>query len=168
MSVVSVDQARRHLNMLSFQHDDELQTLIEVAEQAGEYYTGRVFGSRECVDEFVDPSPVVILSSLPVQTSEPIVCSVDGDVCDWSTVTRAGLLKGDWSGSPLTVTYTAGYTVQPVTDVQGVLEMLRHLWETQRGQLARIPDDGYAPGSTFSIPRRVQELWGLNVSAGFA
>lgn len=150
--------------MLSFQHDDELAGLIEVAEQAGEKFTGRVFGLRECVDEFDSPSGAIVLSCLPVDPSS-VVCSVGGVVVD-SSAMPSGVVTGVWGGD-VSVTYTAGYPEQPATDVQGVLEMVRHLWETQRGQLARV-DDGYAPGTTFSIPRRVQELWGLDVSGGFA
>lgn len=165
MSVVTVERVRAHLNMLSFQHDDELAALIEVAETAGEEYTGRVFGERECVDAFTNPSSTLVLSNLPVDP-DSVVCSVDG-VEVAATVSHAGVVSGVWSGQNVIVTYTAGYATQPATDVQGVLEMVRHLWETQRGQLARV-DDGYAPATTFSIPRRVQELWGLNVSGGFA
>lgn len=154
--------------MLSFKNDPDLAALIDVAEQAGEKVTGRVFGERECVDVFVHPGSKVLLTKLPVLIDETITCTIDSEDVGYDTCTTSGVLRGSWPSGVLTVTYTAGYAIQPATDVQGVLEMVRHLWETQRGTLARINDDGYAPGSTFSIPRRVAELWGLNVSAGFA
>ena len=53
----------------------------------------------------------------------------------------SGILVEVLPSDPQTVvvTYVAGYAQQPPTDRQGVLEMVRHLWDTQRGSMAMQP-----------------------------
>jgi len=62
----------------------------------------------------------------------------------------------------ITVSYVAGYVNPHPQAKQGVLELVRHLWQTQRGSMNVISrnqngDDFYS-ASTFSMPRRVMEL----------
>jgi hypothetical protein len=59
----------------------------------------------------------------------------------------------------VSVTYTAGRTYIPADLRQAVLELVRHLWTTQRGQQGRSRSgDDYTPGQGFSLPNRVIEL----------
>jgi hypothetical protein len=62
----------------------------------------------------------------------------------------------------IVVTYTAGYLVIPPSVQQGVLEILRHLWMTQRGAVSVMglsgASDDMIVGAAYSVPRRALEL----------
>jgi len=175
--VVSLTEVKRHLNITSTTSDEELRALIVVAQEAGERYTGRVFGRRTVTDTCTGGRNAIALTSLPVLSVTSV--SEDGSALtgdDYTADLAAGVLYradgGTWDASePLTVSvvYVAGYTAQPAPDRQGALEMIRHLWDTQRGSMAMLPRgaDDYNPGAGYSIPRRVSELWDLNRIAGF-
>ena len=67
-----------------------------------------------------------------------------------------------WYG-PWDVVYTTGRAVIPERILHGAKELLRHLWETQRGQLQAGALTGGEPftsstGQAFSIPNRVLEM----------
>jgi hypothetical protein len=71
---------------------------------------------------------------------------------------------GYWTGgfNNIKVTYVAGYVNPPMSAKQGVLEIIRHLWQTQRGAInvmgrTQTGDELYT-GSTYSLPRRAMEL----------
>lgn len=181
--VVSLDEVKAHLNISSTAHDGELRRLVAVACAAGESYTGRVFGRRTVTDTFDGGLSGVILRRLPVLAVSTVTeggtaVGADGYRLDPA---GSGVLTRAASGWPsiwqpglgtVQVTYTAGYASQPASDRQGVLEMVRHLWETQRGTLAAMPRgaglDDYNPGTGYSIPNRVKELWDFDAVPGFA
>jgi hypothetical protein len=62
----------------------------------------------------------------------------------------------------VSVTYVAGYVNPPMAAKQGVLEIIRHLWQTQRGAMNVMgrnqTGDEFYPASTYSLPRRAMEL----------
>lgn len=172
--VISLVDAKAHLNITGNDSDDELVRTIDVASASGEAWTGRVFGRRTCVDVLSGSGSYLALKSCPVLsvasvTENGAVVPADG----WTlTSPEGGVLTrvNGWTARPwasgagnVTVIYQAGYVVQPPTDVQGALEMVRHLWQSQRGSIrARGTTD---PGmlATFSVPLRVQELWNSNL-----
>ena len=174
--VVSLAEAKAHLNITSTTSDEDLRRMIEVITRVGEQYTGRVFGRRTVVDRLSGGFSQLALSSVPViEVSEVkengATISAGGWVLSSGTggvLTRLnGNLFAPWHPGAynIEVTYTAGYNNQPAPDRQGCLEFLRHLWTTQRGSIAMMPReaDEWNPSQAFSIPRRVQELWDLNV-----
>lgn len=175
--VVSLSEVKRHLNITAATSEEELRALIVVAQEAGERHTGRVFGRRTVTQSLTGGRNALALSSLPVLSVTTV--AEDGTTLtsdDYTADLDAGVLYraagGLWDYSdPKTVqvTYVAGYTAQPATDRQGVLEMIRHLWDTQRGSMAMLPRaaDDYQPGLGYSIPARVAELWNLNRIPGF-
>jgi hypothetical protein len=62
----------------------------------------------------------------------------------------------------ISVTYVAGYANPPAAAKQGVLEVIRHLWQTQRGSMSvmgrNIAGDETYTTPTYSLPRRAMEL----------
>lgn len=174
--VVSLAEAKDYLNITTTSSDEELRRLIEVISRVGEQYTGRVFGRRTVTDRLSGGFAQLALHSVPVievtQVKENgAVVPASGWVLSSGTggvLTRLnGTLFRAWHPGAynIEVTYTAGYSNQPAPDRHGCLEFLRHLWTTQRGSIAMMPRDvdEWNPSQAFSIPRRVQELWDLNL-----
>ncbi len=174
--VLSLSQAKAHLNIASTDHDDELRSFIDVVAATGESYTGRVFGRRTVTDILDGGWPQVVLTARPVMSVTSV--AVNGEALDASgyrlkadagIVERiSGYSRGTWTSgyANITVTYLAGYALQPPADTQGALELLRHLWKTQRGSLRPRADDDPMAGMGFSIPNRVAELWDANMIPG--
>lgn len=80
---------------------------------------------------------------------------------------EAGVLYGTFSAAPraVRVTYVAGWASVPEDLDQGVLELVQHLWKTQRGggsTRAAFPGEGEdqsePDGSGYLLPYRVQSL----------
>ena len=180
LPVVSLSDTRAHLNITATTGDEELRRLLTVACDVGEAYTGRVFGRRSVVEAHAGGARYVVLRRIPVLSTTTVV--EDGTsvaAAGYSLDTQSGCLLRLSSGYPsvwaggvdaVVVTYTAGYAAQPESDIQGVLEMVRHLWETQRGSMPMMPrgDEGWTPGLGYSIPKRVAELWDGSRVPGFA
>ena len=164
--VLSLSDAKAYLGITQSTWDEQLRGMIDAACSAGERYTGRVFGRRDVtVTQNVDGRPVV-LSTCPIIAMDSV--TVDGVAVDYDVDMAAGIVAIDAVGESVTVTATVGYLAQPATDVQGVREMVRHLWQTQRGTIrAMAGSDDWSPQMSFSIPRRVQELWDLNRIPGW-
>lgn len=171
LAVVSLDEAKRHLNITGHQDDDEIEWMLTVAVAAGQSYTGRLFSQRPVVDVFTPPHRgTVLLTRTPV-AAVTSATSGGGDVPWTLEDPAAGIVRTQsWPTQPVTVAYVAGPAAASPADTQGVLEMLRHLWATQRGtagpSVMRAGDDTYGQG--WSLPRRVTELWDLPTTAGFA
>ena len=174
--VVSLAEAKEYLNITSTTSDEELRRLIEVISRVGEQYTGRVFGRRTVTDRLSGGFAQLALHSVPViEVTEVKENGASVPASGWvlasgtsGVLTRLnGTLFRAWHPGAynIEVTYTAGYSNQPAPDRHGCLEFLRHLWTTQRGSIAMMPRDvdEWNPSQAFSIPRRVQELWDLNL-----
>lgn len=168
LPVVSLGEAKDMLKISATSSDEILRRFIDAATQAGESHTRRVFGRRTVTETHYQGGMFLILKQVPVLSVSSVL--VNGEaVSGWGVVnaksglvTRDGTLRSSfWQDSPTTVTYVAGYQQQPAYDRQGVLEMIRHLWETQRGAVLAQPNGlgDWNPSQSFSIPRRVQELW---------
>lgn len=180
--VVSWSDALAHLNIpatAAASIEDELRRFMDAAEDLAEQYVGRVLG-RKTVTETYDGSGNA--DFLRLRT--PCAISVSTVVENGVTLS-AGSYKVDPSGQRLyrlgssslgynaygywapgvdnvSVTYTAGFLVTPPSVQQGVLEILRHLWQTQRGAVNVMSrtgsGDDFYPASTYSLPRRAMEL----------
>lgn len=167
--VVSLAEAKRHLNITTTASDDELRRFLDVATDLCERYAGRPL-RRTTVTESHDGGGTVL------QLRRPPVLAVTSATEDGVAVTvldlvldgPAGLLYRDddgatWDGDvqAVSVTYEAGDSAPAADAQQAVLETLRHLWTTQRGAMGgRNPFQGdeYAAGTGWSLPNRVKEL----------
>ena len=177
--ILSLSEAKAHLNIpdTSTSLDEELRRFIDSATDLAENYTGLVLGRQTFTDTFnggVDQ----------IKIRNPKIISVTSIVENGNTLVEGTDFYTDYTGQRIhrigtsslyytnahglfapgvqnvVITYVAGFTNPPAGVRQGVLEILRHTWQTQRGSmnvLNKNADDGYNPGSTYSIPRRASE-----------
>ncbi len=177
MSVLTLALAKTHLNITTSAQDAELQTFIDAAEAviaqrcgplASTATTVRVRGERAALS--LPITPAITLTS---------VTPVDGaalTLADLYLDTAAGVVTWD-SGDSFDarfydVVYAAGRTTAPADLMMGVKELVRHLWETQRGPTRRPGStaalESDAPGAGYLLPWRVSELIGPHLQLGFA
>lgn len=170
MSVVTLAEAKTHLNITASTSDAELQEFITRAEAAvtsrcgpltATPTTSRVRGGAPLLA--LPVAPVITLTSItPVGGSALTV----GDYL----VTPGGnveALAGGWfSDRWYDVVYSAGRATLPADLKLGVLELVRHLWDTQRGGTSSgrpgsAMSDAVAntlPGAAYLYPFRVEQL----------
>lgn len=178
MALISLADAKLHLNIPSATttDDTELTRLLAVVEDAAAAYFGAPVGTGSTVTESHHGGwTTLVLRQVPVLTVSTI--TVSGTALATTSIaidTSAGVvhsLAGAQGSDPVdtTVVYSTGYSSVPDDIVQGALELLRHLWTTQRGSMSgRNPfsDDGYAQAApAWSLPRRVTELWSAHRTA---
>jgi hypothetical protein len=189
MSVVDLETARAHLDATAHTDDAEMQRMLDRAEAAivkqvgplaATSVTSTVAG-RAGVTNFADSwdgrsltlpvRPVVSLTTLTgasgavlapatlLTTGDGVIYYLDG----FSRFTEV------W----YTAVYQAGRVTLPADLELAVLELLRHLWETQRGAANRpggALGEGLAPtlpGAAYAFPIRVSELITSHVRPGF-
>jgi hypothetical protein len=177
--LVSLGDAKRHLNIPDDDttDDEELEHFLSVVSEFIEARTNTQT-LKTYTETYNNPGwAAILLRHGPVQSVASV--SVGGVVVSSGTYEVAGFgdmlrpVGGPWAwrntNDNVTVTYTAG---PPVTEGipwrvrHATLQMLNHLWQTQRGasQVARpgpfgSGDDAvYDPRSGFSFPRAVVEL----------
>ena len=175
--LVSLTAAKAHLNIETTTHDDELRHFIEAASRACEKTTGKRWMRQTVVATKSGGRSHLSLAAYPLSS----VTSVTEDgttltASDYHVDLERGLLTrasgdygvGTWSAGfdNIVVTYETGTATTPATIRQGVLEMTRHLWLTQRGAAGRRGADTADFLQAFSIPRRVRELWEPEGNAG--
>ena len=94
------------------------------------------------------------------------------DPCGEYVERITGIVRGYWAPGVGTVviTYRAGVTGFDLSLArQGVKELLKHLWQTQRGsRKTNYSADEYDPGTAYSMPIRVAQLLEPLRVAGFA
>lgn len=167
---LSLSQVKAHLNIdaTDISNDDELRAMILAATDYAEGVVGPM--SRRTVTETVDGRgrSAVLLSNAPAVTvSAVLVNGVTVSDSGYSLDTEAGVLHrvdgytaSTWTDGfrNVEVTYTAGRTSIPAGLQHAVLELVRHLWETQRGVSRRVRSgDDYVPGAGYTFPNRVRE-----------
>ncbi len=169
--VLSLADAKAYLNITSTDSDDELRTYLDVVTQKGEDFCGRVFGRRTIVADLPGSrwQRSLLLPIGPVLALAAV--SGDGDAIDPATVTTspdAAVLyrEAGWDYNRISVTYLAGYRVQPATDVMGARMLLRWLWQSQRGTIRRTAEN-WAPGDGWDLPNAVVGQWRDSTLSGF-
>jgi hypothetical protein len=187
LGVVSLQDAKDHLNISTSTNDEELRRFLWVATDLCEQYAGRILGRRTFTETYDGGTSKIRLLS-------PLATSITSVVENGTTLTSdqyrlepiTGLFLERigsngiqsfgalWSGvtNSITVTYVSGFAIVPPSVQQAVLEALRHLWQTQRGvatvsALVSSGDD-YNPGMGYSLPRRVMQLLDPFTFAGMA
>lgn len=178
MSVLTLADARAHLNISGAEHDVELQAFIDAAEDAiaakcgpltSVARTERVRGGGRGL--VLRETPVVSLTS---------VTPVDGTAYDLDLLDldgSAGVIElGSGAAFPrgrYDVVYQAGRASVPKDLLMGVKELVRHSWNgSQRGPTKR-PGSGSSesqantlPGSAYLFVYKVQEYINPHVQVG--
>jgi hypothetical protein len=162
MSALTLDQAKKHLNIAKDVSDDELQTVIDAAEAVVSKYCGPLepvtTTSRVAcrngtavlpVAPVLEVTSVSTVDSLTPVDLDELHVDLAAGVIDWTT---------SWAPRSYDVVYTAGRTSLPADLLMAVKEMTRHLWRTQRGGAQRpgAAADGSAPG--YLVPNMVAAL----------
>jgi hypothetical protein len=172
ISLISVQEAKDHLNFKSGDSDEELSRFMmastELVEAKAGYTIRRSFTDRisEGVWQIVLPRrPVLSVQSVtsvwpggPSWTTSQLI--TDGEA---GIIAPATLLFPFWWG-PWDVAYTVGRAVPLEKHLHAVKEQLRHLWDTQRGSMAPSLLSGEevftaSTGFSFTVPRRVLEAF---------
>ena len=178
--IVSLADAKDHLNITSTTGDEELRRFIGVASAACENYTGRTWRRTTYTETLDGGSAAVVLAHPPVLSVTTVTENGATVAASGYSVSTTGVVArvsgyGLTSWYPgyrnVSVTYVAGAAVVPDSITHGVLEMVRHLWSSQRGAslpLSVSASDEWSPADSFSIPRRVQELWEPHRLSGVA
>jgi hypothetical protein len=180
VSVVALDDVKRHLNLTVTTHDGEIQAFIDSAEAAiGERVgplasTTQTVRVRGCSRSLVLPlAPAVSLTSVtPADSSTALTLS------DLYLDAEAGIVRyesgGTFGARHYDVVYEAGRATCPADLKLAVKELVRHLWTTQRGATARPGSreseaaSNTLPGAAYVFPFRVEQLLAPHEQPGFA
>lgn len=167
--IISLLDAKRHLNqdLTKTTSDEELRTHIEAATSVVEDVVGPVV--VRTYSEIDRGGTALCLSHCPVVSLTTVAAVLTGgagyEVADLDVDTETGVVRRLDGGSfcgPLRVTYKAGRAVIPPNISQAAREIVRHMWDTQRGHTGARPGFGeeefVSTGSGYTVPRRVVEL----------
>jgi len=166
LGLVGLADVKAHLNMTGTTSDEELRATLLAATAAAEDYLGRPLRRIGYTQTFYGPcgngrglvldrTDIAAVTEVTADSTVLASSAYDADL-------NAGVL---WAGSwdyPVTVEYTTAPVESPALR-QAVLELTRHLWETQRGSMPMMPRgvdgmDAFNPAMGYSLPRRVTEL----------
>jgi hypothetical protein len=181
LGIVGLAEVKSHLSIPSTltTEDEELRRVIDAASDLAEGYVGQILGRRTFTDELYDGGTEFIRIRSPKAISISSVYE-NGDLVSSNAYSLdytgqrlyrigSGTLYatnsyGYWTGgfNNIKITYVAGYVNPPMAAKQGVLEIIRHLWTTQRGAMSvmgrsQSGDEMYST-PTYSLPRRAMEL----------
>ena len=180
IGICGYDEVLEYLNIPSASaNENEVRRFMDAATDLAETYVGQVLGRRTFTNELYDGGTEFIRIRNPKAISITSVyengVSVPSSnyVLDYtgqrlyrigSGTLYATNSYGYWTQgmNNIQITYVAGYVNPPMSAKQGVLEIIRHLWQTQRGAInvmgrTQSGDELYT-GSTYSLPRRAMEL----------
>ena len=181
LGIVGLSEAKEYLNIPATDTtmDEELRSFIDAASDLAEGYVGQVLGRRTYTNELYDGGTEFIrirnpkAISITSVTENGATVSSSNYVLDYtgqrlyrigSGTLYATNSYGYWTAgmNNVSITYVAGYVNPPMSAKQGVLVIIKHLWETQRGAMnvmGRVlgGDELYST-PTYSLPRRAMEL----------
>jgi hypothetical protein len=178
-ALMSLADAKSQLKITSTTDDDKLREYLEATTEIVESYVGpvvsrshtaRVRGYR-CTIPLPHTQVTAITAITDVQTgTNPITLS------DLTINTQAGVISyksgAAFLAGPLDITYTVGRSVVKANWTLAAKIIVKHLWDTQLGNLPSIQGDdgGYVvTGSGFTVPyRAIGLLQADRVPAGFA
>lgn len=168
--IVSLADAKSHLNITSTRYDDELRAHVEATTAVVERHVGAVV--RRTYIERHAGGKLIVIDNPPVLAVSSVTAVLDGaadeDVAELTYTPTTGVIQRNDAAEivgPVDVTYIAGRSIIPANHRQAALIIIQHLWETQRGSVGgpRVAGaEPFQPGgmSTFTIPRRALELLG--------
>lgn len=178
MSALSVaTDVKPHLNITVATHDAELQTMLDAAEAAiaekcgplaATSVTERVSGGGTGL--VLRTTPIVSLTSVTpaggsAYTVGDFTTDLSAGVVEWTSGAR-------FSAGRYDVVVSAGRSSLPKDLRLGILELVRHLWETQRGGSQRPGSRSSEstantiPGAAHIMPFRVVELISPHIQVG--
>jgi len=181
LGLLGLAEVKAHLNIPTTDTtlDEELRRYIDAGTDLAEQYLGQILGRKTFTSELYDGGTEFIrirnpkvISVTSVYENGALVSS-SNYVLDYtgqrlyrigSGTLYATNSYGYWTAgmNNVSITYVAGYVNPPMAAKQGVLEIIRHLWQTQRGAMNVMTrnqtGDDFYPGSTYSLPRRAMEL----------
>jgi len=180
IGICGYDEVLEYLNIPSASaNENEVRRFMDAATDLAETYVGQVLGRRTFTNELYDGGTEFIRIRNPKAISITSVyengVSVPSSnyVLDYtgqrlyrigSGTLYATNSYGYWTQgmNNIQITYVAGYVNPPMSAKQGVLVIIKHLWETQRGAMnvmGRVlgGDEMYST-PTYSLPRRAMEL----------
>lgn len=169
LGLVGLDDIKRHLNITATSSDEELRQTLLAATSAAEDYLRRPLRRQSLTQSFYTPTGNgrgLVLSRTDISAISSV--TEDGETLtasDYDADLNAGVV---WRADcrswryPTTVEYVTKGIDSPALR-QAVLELARHLWETQRGTMPMMPRgidgvDMFNPATGYSLPRRVTEL----------
>lgn len=176
--ILSLADAKAHLNITSTTHDEELRGWIETTTKVIERFVGAVV--RRTVTEDYDYLPqfgarVLALRTTPAISLTSVVAvltsGIDVAVADLDLDGASGIVRrldGGRMVGPLRITYTVGLTVVPANITHAARIILQHLWRTQHPPgRPQLGGDDYAvtepiPGLGYAVPNRALELLEAN------
>lgn len=166
---VSLAEVKQHLNMSSDRvtDDDELRAFILAATSAIEARVGPLT-RRSVTESYSGGVPAIVLTAPAIEVTAVTESGTSLTASDYSLSPLSGVLtrvsgysRSTWTSGfdNIAVTYDTGRTAIPADLRQAVLELIRHLWSTQRGQQGRTrTGDEFVAGQGYSLPNRVLEL----------
>jgi hypothetical protein len=170
-AILSLADAKEHLNITSSTHDEELRGWIEATTHCVEWFVGPVVQRTVTEVHSATVSAAVALRQTPVIAVtgvEPVLTSgTTYEVAEFDVDPATGvvtLLTGAPIYGPLRWTYTAGRTVIPANILGAARIILQHLWRTQQGPSR--PQLGVGdfdvtepiPGLGYAVPNRALQL----------
>lgn len=180
MAVLSLGEAKNHLNITTSDFDAELESVVAAAEARLAHdcgplepttYTVRVDG--RCAALVLPTTPAVSLTSVTPAGGTALTVGdlyLDGEA-GMVTYSTGGGYFGD---SAYTVVYEAGRSSVDEDLLMAVKELVRLAWSPQRGGSRRpgsAPQEGYSntlPGVGEELPFAVQKWLRGHVQPGFA
>ena len=170
LGLVGLDDVKRHLNITNTTSDEELRQVLLAATTAAEDYLRRPLRRVAQTQTFYTRNGNgrgLVLARTDISAISSV--TEDGDVLvaddDYEVDLNAGIVWRvdcrEWEYPTVVEFVTAGVDSPALR--QAVLELTRHLWETQRGSMPMMPRgvdgmDAFNPAMGYSLPRRVTEL----------
>ena len=174
--LVSLDDVKARLNITNTDSDEELRRIMAAATGRAEQQTGRALAQRS-LTQTVDmtwkpsisltvPTPALLSISAVTEGGSSVAAS-DYEVSrDGQALRRPDGTK--WAGV-VAITGTVGVSGGDLAIAQqAVLELVAHLWETQRTPMGRNAMAGPTPGMGYALPNRVTEMLEPLILRGFA
>lgn len=168
MAVLELPDAKAHLNITGDEHDAKLEAMIAAAESAIAERVGplestpRTVRVRPYGKNLIIPGPALGLTSVTDSSGATV------DTAGLYVEPRSGVvtdnLGASFGASWYDITYDFGRAECPPDLLLAVKEMVRHLWDTQRGPTGRPGANTSAtaantiPGAAYLLPFRVSEL----------
>lgn len=176
--IVGLTEVKKHLNKTSNADDSELKGFIAAADAVVESYVGPVI--TRTVTERHRNGSVIALFKPPVLSLTSVTrvysSGTSWDVADLDVDLEAGIITrldgGSLHGGPWDVVYSAGRVTVAGNIKTAAKIIVKHLWETQRGQMTKLPVGGgidnvpVSTGISYAVPRRALELLRPDNAAG--
>lgn len=177
MSALELDDAKAHLNITVTTYDLELQAVIDSAEAALAERVGPLVSTQVTrripggVWELALPiTPAISLTSVTPRSGTAL------NLADLYLDTTTGMVTynnlGPFVAAYYDVVYAAGRETCPKDLLFAIKELVRHLWQTQRGSgrsmLAEVQPGEVRgiPGAAHLLPFRVSELIAPHMQIG--